>query len=135
MTEIADIKDRNELLADGIWIEQVPNLGNVRLKVRPLNSPIVVMALSREQRNIAPDELNQHGQIPWEVQEEIDRLVLCSAALLDWDNLTDGGQPVPFSQEQALEWAQIESFWLGLKYAVRLADRRIEKQAGALEKN
>ena len=92
---------------DGDWVDNVPELEGVRLKVRGLNNKAyeklqrqLIAAVPRGQRMRGPG-----GTMDPEVQDKITSRCLLNTILLDWDGITEqngvGEVPVPYSKEMA----------------------------------
>lgn len=100
---IGDIGINAAAVEEGRWIDTIPMLGDLRLKVRGLNNrdyrrlqQKLIAALPRDKRGAAGVDI-----------EEQDRIVaecLLRTVLLDWENLTEAdGTPIPYSDAKARE--------------------------------
>lgn len=125
----ADDRDR-----DGVWVGDLPGLGDVRLLVRPLGSPRVLRELGRQERRAGDDDRTD-GRLTDDAAARIDREILSGAVLLGWENLTEDGEPVPFSRETALEFMAAELFESAVRVAAIKAGAKAAAKTEALEKN
>ena len=99
--EIAVDVDRVE---NGAWVDDVPDMGGLRLKVRG--------STNRDWRKLTAKLLDKvprkkrHGtRIDTEEAENITNRCLLETCLLDWDGLTENdGTPIPYSKEKAAEF-------------------------------
>lgn len=87
----------------GAWVDKIPEWGDLRLKVRGINNSdyqILQESLISERPRL--DRLR--GSIPKEEREHITATLLLDTVLLDWANVSEGGEPVPFSKEAARKY-------------------------------
>lgn len=92
-----------EKLEQGAWVDNIPEMGQLRLKTRGSNNrdwrrlqTKLIASIPRQKRitTLDPDE-----------QDRITAILLRDTALLDWDGLeTPDGKPLPYSKEQAFEY-------------------------------
>jgi hypothetical protein len=92
-----------EKLEQGAWVDNIPEMGELRLKTRGSNNRDwrrlqnkLIAAIPRQKRlgSMDPDEFDR-----------ITAILLRDTALLDWAGLDDlDGNPLPFSKEQAFEY-------------------------------
>lgn len=93
-----------EKLEQGAWVDNIPEMGALRLKTRGSNNRDwrrlqnkLIAAVPRQKRmagSMDPDEFDR-----------ITAILLRDTALLDWDGLEDlDGKPLPYSKEQAFEY-------------------------------
>lgn len=102
--DINSIKKDSSLIAGGQWVGDIPDFGDVRLRVRGLTSPQVVTLRSRLERAVPKNERNRDGTLKYEANIRVFGQVLSEAVLLEWEGITDGGEPVPYTKEQAANW-------------------------------
>lgn len=128
--DIAALKKADEDGRDGEWVGDLPGLGDIRLRVRPLTHPRVMRAMGRARRKVSDGKPLTEQQ-----EEQVDREVMLSAVLTGWENMTSGKKPVEFTAERAAELMALETF----ESAVRIAMHRLTEQKAAaqeaLEKN
>lgn len=102
--DIQSLKKDSATIAGGQWIDDIPGMGDLRLRVRGLTSPQVTTLRSALERKAEKKDRNRDGSLKYEANVRIMKQVLHDAVLLEWDGLTDGGKPVLFGKEQAGEW-------------------------------
>lgn len=128
--DIDALKKADADAADGDWVGDLPGLGDIRLRVRPLTHPRVLRAMGRARRKASEGKPLTDQQ-----EEQVDREVMASTVLTGWENMTSGGNPVEFTPERAAELIAVETFEAGVRAAMY---RLTEQQAAAqerLEKN
>ncbi len=108
--DISAIKRDSAKVEGGEWVGDIPGFGDVRLRVRGLDSTIVVATRSRKERRATRDERERDGTLKPEVARRIFGEVLHEAVLLEWDGLTDAGKPVAFDADLAKEWLTNKDF-------------------------
>lgn len=123
---------------DGVWIEDLPEAPGIRLKVRGWSSEKVQSLKSFKERRASRKDRDVSGNLAHAAQIRIIREVVAEAILLDWDGLTEGGKPVPYSKELARKWltSRTGDKFLGMvSDAATQVDNRLEDVAEELEKN
>jgi len=98
--EIKSFKRDAKAAQDGRWVDDIPNMPNVRLKVRGL-SCFAATSLRRAKERAVPRDGRERGAIKLAVEQRITREVLHEAILMDWEGLTDQDSPFPYSFEAA----------------------------------
>ncbi|KKC39505.1 hypothetical protein WH87_04730 [Devosia epidermidihirudinis] len=124
--EISGLKRDSAAIAAGQWVGDIPGLGDVRLRVRGLSSPVVVAVRSRRERKVPRDQRERDGSLTAEVGLVVFGEVLHEAVLLDWQGLTDGGKPVPFDADLAKTWLTDPDFAFfadAVVYAAQIVDK------------
>lgn len=104
MVDISSLRRDSKVVAEGQWVEQIPNFGNARLRVRGLTSPKATELRARLNRQAPKSDRHRDGSLKHEANARVLAEVLHSAILLEWDGLTDGGQPVAYDADKAWEW-------------------------------
>lgn len=127
-----------EKLEQGAWVDNIPEMGGLRLKTRGQNNrdwrrlqTKLIAAIPRQKRlgALDPDE-----------GDRITAILLRDTALLDWDGI-DGpdGNPLPFSKEQVFEYltnpAYGRKFLLAATYAAENVAEQREEEAEQDSKN
>ena len=137
-----DIKGRRidvDKREQGDWVENIPEWGDLRLKVRGINNADY-RKLQAKLLETVPRQKRLRGTIEPEEQDRILNTCLLNTCLLDWENLSDGGQPVPFSKETARSFLfdpEMEPFREAVAFAARVVaeqqDETIEDALGNSE--
>lgn len=132
--EISALKATSDALEAGEWVDNLPHLGDVALCIRPVQSHTVKRALGRAMRAVGPEGRSAGGDILPDVQDEIDHQVTLDVILVDWKNLTQDGEPLPYDRELAAEWLRLPLFAgavrLAAQRAAAKADKRLEDLKG-----
>lgn len=128
--DIDALKEDHEKHADGEWIGDIPGLGDVRLRVRPMTHPRVVRASGRSYRIASAGK-----PMTEEAEEKLDREIIAKYVLTGWEGLTQKGKPLKFSPEKALELMGLDKFDMGVRVAMSRAGIEQEAAEDALEKN
>lgn len=136
--EISSLKRDTSKVESGMWVENIPSMGTLRLKVRGMGSAPYVNALSELQRAVDHSGRNPDGSI---IASRI--LVMTGEAayralLLDWDGLTDDGKPVPYDAALAKRWlteAEYQTFRDAVFWAANVVDNQRATATAALVKN
>jgi hypothetical protein len=98
--ELNSLKRNSQAAADGRWVDDIPNMPGLRLKVRGLSCFAATSLRRAKERAVSRDD-RERGVIKLQVEQRIQREVMHEAILLDWEGLTNAGEPVPYSREQA----------------------------------
>lgn len=98
--DIRNLKRDAKAAAEGRWIGDIPNLPDLKLKVRGL-SCFAATSLRRAKERAVSRSDRERGTIVLKVEQRISREVLHEAILLDWEGLTDQGKEIPYTREQA----------------------------------
>lgn len=102
--DIKSLKRDVAASTEGAWVGEIPEMGDLRLRVRGENSPKVAALQARKMRAVPKNKRGRDG-VP--VHSELLRVtaeVLHEVVLLDWDGLTSDGKPVKFDPDLALQW-------------------------------
>lgn len=103
LNEILIPQEAIDHIEDGVWIDDIMGAPDLKLKVRGLSSRKVQNYRDNKLRRVARKDRNADGSVKSDVMRQISRDVLAEVVLLDW-NITQGGEPVPFSKETARKW-------------------------------
>lgn len=130
-------------LNDGEWVDDIPTLEGVRLKVRSVHYKPAKVAISGTARRNGKKLRTDEGLVSYQVQ--IGK-PLAEHILVDWDlskaegftALTKDGKPLPFSKENALMVLTVDDAlgigdayragveWASDRVAERIAERAKE---------
>lgn len=136
--DISNLKRDSTKVEGGQWVDNIPGMEDIRLRVRGLSSKHVAALRSRKERKVSRDGREADGSLKQEVALRILGEVLHEAVLLDWDGLSDGGKPLPFNSEIALEWLSNPDFTPfadAVVWAAGVVDRGRKDAKDNLEKN
>lgn len=107
--------DLNQLKVDankveeGEWIGDLPDVGDLRLKVRGLGNRDYRRLMNRLAEAV-PRQKKQRGRIDPDEMDKITNKCLLETVLLDWENLSQGGQQIPFSKDLAKQLLEDRNF-------------------------
>lgn len=102
--DISKIKRDSNKISEGQWVKDIPEAGDLALRVRGMSSPMVQALMSRKIRAVEKSDRNRDGSPKMQVATRITSEVLAEAVLLDWAGLTDNGKEVKYSKALANEW-------------------------------
>lgn len=86
---------------DGEWVGDIPDMGDLRLKVRGLNNARY-RRMQQELVSAVPRSRRRKGRLDPLENDRITGTCLSRTVLLGWENLEgEDGQPVPYSEETA----------------------------------
>lgn len=108
--EISQLKRDAREVDSGQWVGDLAGMGDVRLRVRGLTSQTVVAARSRKERAVPRAQRNRDGSLKVDAAIKVLGEVVAETVLLDWEGITDKGEPVPYSAELAREWCTNPDF-------------------------
>lgn len=88
-------------IEDGQWVGNIPEMGDLEVRVRGLNNA-KYRRLQARLIDAVPRAKRQGGRLDPEEQDRITATCLRQTVLLDWRGLEgEDGQPVPYSEELA----------------------------------
>ncbi len=136
--DILNAKRDPKLAREGTWVSDIPDMGDLELKVRGLNTPEFNQARAKRIRK-APREWKQmDGTLTPERDLQVFKEALAEACLLDWKNLTEDGKEVKFTDKRAWDFCTLEEFNLfadAVTWAAQVVDKGYGETFKALEKN
>lgn len=101
--KLSDNKIDPVKLEEGAWVDNIPELSGLKLKLRGANNKawrklqstlIRAVPRARKVNGLEPDD-----------EDRINAILLRDTSLLDWRGLEDdAGKPLPFSKAQAYEY-------------------------------
>lgn len=125
--DVNDLKKSPAKVADGDWVKDIPQMGDLELKVRGLGSTVYRETLARKLRAVPSKERERDGTISDAVEYPIRGQVLHECILLDWKGLENEGKAFPFDKDVALSWLMDPAFE-DFHYAVMYAAGVVGKQ-------
>ena len=129
--DLQSLKRDTAAIDGGQWVDDIPGMGNIRLKVRGLSSPQVVAYRARLERAVPKQQRNRDGSVKTAKAMEIMGQLLADKILLDWEGLEDGGEPMPYSHEAAtaiLTNPDFLPFADAVTWAAQVVDRGIDAE-------
>lgn len=108
--EIKSFKRDSQTIETGMWVDEIPGMKDLRLKVRGLSTPEVASARARKEMAEPRDSRNKSGQLKTDIAMRLFGEVLAEVVLLDWDNVTENGKPLKYDLETAKKWCTEPDF-------------------------
>ena len=99
--ELKNLKRDTAAIETGEWVDSIPQMGDLKLKVRGLTCQEASDLKSQKEREIPVTDRNRDGSLKSESSIRIIREVLFEVILLDWANLTSGKKEIKYSKEMA----------------------------------
>lgn len=100
--DIQSLKRNTGVIGAGKWVENIPGMGKLRVKVRGMKSNAYREKLTELSRAVPASERNADGTLIPSVAIRVTGQSICEAVLLDWDGFTKGAEPLPYDKETAL---------------------------------
>lgn len=105
-----------EVVEQGGWVSNIPELAGVRLKCRGFGNKAW-----RRQAQILTNAVPRNKRTPVMDPDENDRInsiLLLNHGILDWDGIEDDdGNPIPYEKKKAAEYLKVTRFRDGALYA------------------
>lgn len=92
--DIGTIKRDSAAISAGQWVKDIPEMGDIEIKVRGLSSPSVIAARAVKERRASKEKRNRDGSLKAEITIEIMREILAENILIDIKGLTQSGKRV-----------------------------------------
>lgn len=136
--KLSDLTIDADRLENGDWVDNIPEMGGVRLKVRGFNNSdwrklqnTLIEATPRKQR--------LGGRLDPNTMDEITSKCLLNACLLDWDGLLDDNdKPIPYDKkraEQLLKDPQYRKFREAVVWASQIVAEQINDEQEEISGN
>jgi hypothetical protein len=130
--DISAFKRDASAIEAGRWVGDLPNAGDVRLRVRGLLSRAYEHALAERIRDLPRSMLDRYGRPTMDAFEKTQNDALADAVLFEWENLTVEGKPVPYDPELARRWITDRDFVL-FRNLIRDAANVVDNEAAAID--
>lgn len=94
--DLAAFKRDMSAVEDGRWVadDEVPDLGDVRVKVRGMASSKARALFDRKQRGVSKKDRNRDGSMKGGAIAQVMREMVAEWCLVEVEGLTDGGKPI-----------------------------------------
>jgi hypothetical protein len=136
--DISNLKKSTDKVEGGEWVWDIPQMGELKLRVRGLGSEVYKQLFARKQRAVVKADRERDGSIKEEVLFRIRGEALHETILLEWDGLSEGGKPYPFDKDVALTWLtspEYEDFHFATLYAAGVVGKERAERTADLAKN
>lgn len=113
---------------NGAWVGDIPEAGNVKLKVRAIGSPVVQRAINAKREKMRAE--NKGDELTQDQSTQALYEVLAEVAIEDWSGLTSGAEELKFDRKLVVGWAKDRT---GIKFMemVFYASRQVDQNANA----
>lgn len=120
----------------GMWIDNIPDMGDLRLKVRPIGNPDYRRVYGQLVDSTPRDKKRGGMVTDFDARQSIAGRALADTVLLGWDGLEgDDGMPLPYSPAKAKELMldpEMTAFRDAVSWAATVAS---EQSIGTAEDN
>lgn len=128
--KLSDLKIDLNKIETGIWVRNIPEMGDIELLVRPIDNPSY-RRLQERLINAVPRSKRDGLSIPIDIRDEITAKCLLETVLLGWRGLrNDDATEIPFSRDLA-EKLMLEPEYKSFRSAVAWAAGVAETQSAA----
>lgn len=95
--KLGSLKTDLAKVEQGMWIDNIPDMGNLRLKVRPIGNPDYRRVYGQLADSTPRDKKRGGLVVDFDSRQQIAGRALADTILLDWDNLEgDDGQALSY---------------------------------------
>lgn len=102
--KLSSLKVDAEKIEGGAWIGDIPEMGDMKLRVRGLQNASY-RRMQTKLLDAVPRAQRQGGRVDPDVMDRITAQCLAATVLLDWSGLeAEDGSSLPYSKEQAHEF-------------------------------
>lgn len=101
--KLSEMKIDADKFEAGAWVDDIPEMGDLRLKVRGIGNSDF-RAMQARLMEAEPRKYKVGGRLAPERQDVVTAKCLLHTVLIDWQGvLDDDGQPIPYTKELASE--------------------------------
>lgn len=133
MFNIEDLQRDPAKTEEGTWVTDIPNLGDVALRVRGMSSPAYIKAHERLMRKVPSNLRDRDGSPIYEERLRLIKELLHTVVLLDWKGIAVSGKEVKYDPELAKHWCtdpRFARFGDAVVYAAGVVDRGVATETG-----
>lgn len=123
--QINSLKRDTAAIEAGQWVSNIPDFGDVVLKVRGLSSAAYERAVAKLSRAVPKAEREEDGSLSLDASYSVIGTALAEAVLLDWEHIEDGDAAIAYDPDLAKRWLtdrDYRQFAAGVAYAAREVD-------------
>lgn len=123
--DIKDLYFDAKRSSEGTWVGDLPEMGDLRLKVRGLRCPEYRNRMERELRRVPRKLRDSTNEVLFDERLRITSKLVHEVLLLDWDGLTNDGKPLKYDPKLAAVWCtdpNYRRFADAVVYAASIAD-------------
>lgn len=136
--EVSALKRNSSRIEAGEWVGDIPEMGDLKLRVRGMQSTIYTTTYARLARAVERKDRDRSGALLPAVNILVLGQALYESVLFDWDGLTNEGEPFLYDAATALEWLtnpDFRNFADAVVWAARVVDNIRTDIKEDLEKN
>lgn len=136
--DINNLKRDTSRIEAGEWVGEIPNMGELRLRVRGMGSKLYTATLSRLTRAVPREDRLRDGSLTPHAALRVMGQAMHEHILLDWDGLEQDGKPLKYDKELALTWLtdpDYRPFLDAVVYAASVVENGRTETQEAIEKN
>jgi hypothetical protein len=128
-------EEQKKLVEVGAWVDEIPDLGGVRLKVRGANNKDW-RRMAQRLVNAVPRNKKVNNVLDPDEADRVSATILLNTGLLDWDGIEgDDGQPIPYDKKKAALYLAGERFRAGVQIACERVAQGIEDKVEEIAGN
>ncbi len=120
----------------GMWVDNIPDMGDLRLKVRPIGNPDYRRVYGQLVDSTPRDKKRGGMVTDFDTRQQIAGRALADTILLEWDHLEgDDGAPLPYDPALAKQYLldpEMSAFRDAVSWAATVAN---EQSIGTSEDN
>lgn len=96
--ELISLKRDSKVVSEGMWVKDIPMLGDVEIKARGWSSRVVMEARAELERKVPASDRHPDMRVKAEVGFTIWRTMISEAVLVDIKNLTENGKEITLEE-------------------------------------
>lgn len=136
--DIKELSRDTTKIEAGEWVDELPTMGDLRLRVRGTSSKLYTSKLGALARKATRDERDRNGNVRTDVMIRLMGEAAHETLLLDWAGLTSDGKPFPYDKAVAKEWLtnpDHRAFFDAVFVAANIVDNGREENKEKIAKN
>lgn len=136
--DVKNLRRNMAAIEGGVWIDDIPGMGDLRLRVRGIGYKGYVALHARLTRSVPREDRDRNGSLTIEAATRVMGEAMSQEILLEWDGLTDGDDPFPYDKEKAHEWLtnpETRPFLDAVTFAASVVENGREATLKAVEGN
>jgi hypothetical protein len=132
--KISELEVDQKIVEEGTWVSNIPELPDVRLKVRGSNNKDW-RRMAQRLINAVPRKKRVNGLDPDEA-DRVSAIILLNTGLLDWEGIeADDGTAIPYDKKKAAQYLAGERFRTGVQWACDQVAQGIEDEIEEISGN
>lgn len=134
--EITKSKIDSKVVEAGEWVDKIPEMDDLRLRVRGINNADY-LNLQRKLIQAIPFKRRRRG-VSQADMEAVTNQCLLETVLCDWEHFTEGGKDLPYSMDVAKKYIcdpDYRAFRDAVTWAATVVGTDKDEEDGETEKN